>query len=83
MKKVMMWVSIAFILLAIAGEATILQITPIAVAALMLYLSVFKGKKLKEGILTLSVIMFLINVGVESAIDAVYWVVVAAAALID
>ena len=83
MKKVMMWVTIAFILLAIVGEATILQLSPMVIAALMLYLSVFKGKKLKEGIVTLSVIMFLINVGEESAIDVFYWAAVAVSALID
>lgn len=84
LNRIMIWITISIIILALIGGATLLQMIPFALGIFLMwkrndYLTTtthFKIKNsIKEKIIALAVIMFIINIIIPepSIIDLVYW----------
>jgi len=74
-KKVLFWLSIVFIILASIGEATALQLLPLAIMIGILIFEIWAKKHFRVLAIVLSIFMFLINIVANSPIDLVYWLI--------
>jgi len=77
MKKASFWIMVVVTILCAIGEATGLQLLPLALASGLIGFDVYGKKDMRVAILVTSILMVLINLSLLSWIDVALWVFIA------